>query len=228
MLTAFQKAFALLLSGDAALWGVVGVTLRMSLCSSVAALLLGAPLGVFLAMARFRGRGAWVVLNRTLMGMPPVVMGLLLYMLFSGVGPLGKWRMLYTVPAMIIAQILLIVPIVAGSMESFVSALSDAVRETAQGLGLGRGKTYLLACNEAKYHLFTTYLLGFSRAIAEVGAVAMVGGAIAYKTNVMTTAIMNYTNMGDFTTGLALGILLLAMALLVNVALTLVQRRVAR
>lgn len=228
MLSAFQKAFALLFSGDASLWGIVGVTLRMSAASSVAALLLGAPLGVCYAMSRFRGRGVLIVLNRTLTGMPPVVMGLLLYLLFSGVGPLGSWRLLYTVPAMIIAQVLLITPIVAGSMESFVSAISDSVRETAGGLGLSRGKTYALACNEAKYHLVTTYLLGFSRAIAEVGAVAMVGGAIAYKTNVMTTAIMNYTNMGDFTMGLALGLLLLFVALVVNVALTLVQRRLAR
>ncbi len=228
MLTALEKAVSLLLSGDAALFGVVGVTLRMSLASSVAALLLGAPLGVFYAMSRFRGRNVLIVLNRTLMGMPPVVLGLLLYILFSGVGPLGSWRLLYTVRAMIVAQVLLITPIVAGSMESYVSALSGDVRETARGLGLSRAKTYLLAANEAKYQLITTYLLGFSRAIAEVGAVSMVGGAIAYKTNVMTTAIMNYTNMGDFTMGLALGILLLLLALLVNVALTLVQRRLAR
>lgn len=213
----FAQAFELLFSGDAALWNIVSVTLRMTLASSVAALLLGAPLGVWLASTRFLGRKALIVLNRTLMGLPPVVCGLLCYLLFSGVGPLRQLKLLFTVTGMVIAQVLLITPIVAGSLETHLTPLVNEIRESARGMGLSRGKTFLLTLNESKYALVSTYLLGFGRAMAEVGAVSMVGGAIAFKTNVMTTAIMMYTNRGDFQMGLALGVLLLCISLLVNV-----------
>ena len=213
----FAQAFELLFSGDAELWNIVSVTLRMTLASSVAALRLGAPLGVWLASTRFLGRKALIVLNRTLMGLPPVVCGLLCYLLFSGVGPLRQLKLLFTVTGMVIAQVLLITPIVAGSLETHLTPLVNEIRESARGMGLSRGKTFLLTLNESKYALVSTYLLGFGRAMAEVGAVSMVGGAIAFKTNVMTTAIMMYTNRGDFQMGLALGVLLLCISLLVNV-----------
>ena len=127
---------------------------------------------------------------------------------------------------MVVAQVLLISPIVAGSMETALSPLVGNIRESARGLGLSRGKTFLLTLNESKYALVSSYLLGFGRAMAEVGAVSMVGGAIAYKTNVMTTAIMMYTNMGDFSYALALGVLLLIISLAVNVLAHLLQRSV--
>ena len=219
----FTQAFNLLFSGDAELWNIVSVTLRMTLASSVAALLLGAPLGVWFASARFPGRKALIVLNRTLMGLPPVVCGLLCYLLFSGVGPLRQLKLLFTVTGMVIAQVLLITPIVAGSLETHLSPLVGEIRESAWGMGLTRGRTFLLTLNESKYALVSTYLLGFGRAMAEVGAVSMVGGAIAFKTNVMTTAIMMYTNRGDFKMGLALGVLLLCISLLVNVLAHLLQ-----
>lgn len=119
----FAQAFELLFSGDAELWNIVSVTLRMTLASSVAALLLGAPLGVWLASTRFLGRKALIVLNRTLMGLPPVVCGLLCYLLFSGVGPLRHLELLFTVTGMVIAQVLLITPIVAGSLETHLTPL---------------------------------------------------------------------------------------------------------
>lgn len=216
MQTALLKAIELLFSGDAHLANIVFVTLRMTLSSSVAALLLGAPIGVLYASVRFPGRRALVVLNRTLMGLPPVVCGLLLYLLFSGVGPLRHLKLLYTVNGMIIAQIVLLTPIVAGNLETYLSGVVGPIRETARGLRLSGFKTLLLILNESRYSVLSTYLFAFGRAMAEVGAVSMVGGAIAYKTNVMTTAIMMYTNMGDFTLGLALGILLLLCSLLVN------------
>jgi tungstate transport system permease protein len=121
--------------------------------------------------------------------------------------------------------VILITPITAGSMETYLSAIVEEIRESARGLRLSGGKTLLLMLNESKYALVSTYLFAFARAMAEVGAVSMVGGAIAYKTNVMTTAIMMYTNRGDFTLGLALGLLLLVISFLVNVFAHLLQRR---
>ncbi len=224
---ALERAFRLLVSGDALLTSIIVVTLKMTILSSCAALLLGAPYGVFLASARFPGRRTLIVINRTLMGLPPVVCGLLCYLLFSGVGPLRGLKLLFTITGMIVAQVILITPVAAGSMETALSPLVGEIRESARGLGLSRGKTFLLTLNESKYALVSTYLLGFGRAMAEVGAVSMVGGAIAYKTNVMTTAIMMYTNIGDFQYALALGVLLLFISLLVNVLAHLLQRNAA-
>ena len=221
--TAFVQALALIVSGDRQLGIILATTLRMALASSVIALVAGAPLGVLLGSYSGRGKRALVVVNRTLMGLPPVVVGLVCYMLFSGVGPLRHLRLLYTVTGMVIAQIILLVPLIAGSLESHVSTVAPDIRETAYGMGLGRGRTLLLLINESQYQLVSAYLLGLGRAFAEVGAVSMVGGAIAYKTNVMTTAIMNYTNMGDFTTALALGIILLATSLLLNAGVALLH-----
>ena len=223
--TAFSKALELLLNLDGQLINIVGVTLRMTITSSLGALLLGVPLGVVYGSCRFPGRKVLLVLNRTLMGLPPVVCGLICYLLFSGVGPLRGLKLLFTVTGMILAQILLLTPIVAGNLETYLSGVTGNLRETASGLRLSRGKTLLLILNECRYQLLSIYLFAFGRAMAEVGAVSMVGGAIAYKTNVMTTAIMMYTNMGNFTLALALGILLMLLSLLVNVGAQLLQRR---
>ena len=191
------------------------------------AVLIGLPIGILLGACKFPGRNVLLVANRTLMGMPPVVCGLLFYMLFSGVGPLRHMRLLFTVEIMIIAQITLITPIVVGSMETYVSGIAPAVRETAKGLGLGGFRTFRLLCNECVYQIISTYLVAFSRAIAEVGAVSMVGGAISWKTNVMTTAIMQYTNRGNFTLGVALGIILLTLYLIVNIVISQMQSRLS-
>lgn len=228
MQTAFEKAIELMITADPELLNILGVTAKMSLSSSFIALLLGVPLGLLLGAASFRGRGLLVVLNRTLMGMPPVVCGLIFYLFFSGVGPFRGAELLFTVEIMIIAQVVLITPIVAGSMETYASSVAPAVRENACGLGFGKGKTFALLLNECVYQVFSAYLLAFARAIAEVGAVSMVGGAIAWKTNVMTTAIMEYTNKGNFSKGIALGIILLALSFVVNIVLSLLQRRLSK
>ena len=228
MASALRQALALMLSGDRQLLNILGVTARMSLTSSLAALLIGVPLGLLLTFCSFRGKQVLIVLNRTLMGLPPVVCGLLCYMLFSGVGPFRGLKLMFTVELMIIAQVILITPLIVGAMETGARPLAPQVRETAAGLGLGRGRSLMLLLSECRDQVFSAYLLGFSRAIAEVGAVSMVGGAIAYKTNVMTTAIMNYTNMGDFSLGLALGIILLGLSLLLNLGMTLLERRLGR
>ena len=228
METALEKALDLILSGDAELLNILTVTAEMSIRSSIMALLLGVPLGIWLGACRFPGRGILLVLNRTLMGMPPVVCGLLFYMLFSGVGPFRHMRLLFTVEIMVMAQVVLITPIVVGNMETYVSGIAPSVRETAKGLGLGGIKTFFLLCNECVYQILSVYLLAFARSIAEVGAVSMVGGAIAWKTNVMTTAIMQYTNRGSFSLGIALGMILLAISLVVNILISALQRRLSR
>lgn len=226
--SAAERAIELILSADRELCNILSVTARMSIASSLLALLIGLPLGVWLGACRFRGRGILLVINRTLMGLPPVVCGLIFYMLFSGVGPFRHMKLLFTVEIMVLAQVVLITPIVVGTMESYVSAIAPAVRETAKGLALGGGRTLALLMNECTYQICSAYLLAFSRSIAEVGAVSMVGGAIAWKTNVMTTAIMQYTNRGDFSLGIALGMILLSLSLLVNIAISLLQKGVSR
>jgi len=222
------KAIELILSADAELLDILGVTAKMSLQSSILALIIGLPIGIWLGACKFRGRNVLLVANRTLQGMPPVVCGLLFYMLFSGVGPFRHLKLLFTVEIMVLAQVVLITPIVIGTMETYVSGMASAVRETAKGLGLGKIKTFLLLCNECVYQIISAYLLAFARSIAEVGAVSMVGGAISWKTNVMTTAIMQYTNRGNFTLGIALGIILMAVSLIVNIVISVLQRRLSR
>ncbi len=228
MQTALMQAIELILNGSRELNNILMVTAKMSLSSSVIALLIGTPIGIWLGSCRFPGRSPLLISFRTLMGLPPVVCGLLFYMLFSGVGPLRHLKLLFTVKAMIIAQVVLITPIVVCNMETYVASIAADVRETARGLGLGGFKTFLLLANECGYQIISAYLLAFSRSIAEVGAVSMVGGAISWKTMVMTTAIMQYTNRGDFTLGVALGIILLSLSLIVNVSISLLQRRLSR
>ncbi len=228
MSSAVSRALDLILTGDPELLNILSTTARMSLASSLIALVIGVPLGILLGASEFRGKSIIIAADRTLMGMPPVVCGLIFYLLFSGVGPFGSLKMLFTVRIMVLAQVVLITPLVIGMTESFVSAVAAPVRETAKGLGLRRGKTLLLLANESVYQIISTYLLAFARAIAEVGAVSMVGGAIAWKTNVMTTAIMQYTNRGDFSLGIALGLILLAASLILNLVMTIVQRRLVK
>jgi len=222
---AFEKAVSLIIEGNYVLLDILTVTLKMSITSSIVALLIGVPLGVLFGSTSFKGKKALIVFNRTMMGLPPVVCGLLCFLMFCGVGPLRHLQLLYTVAGMVIAQVILITPVVVGSMEPFVAGIYPEIRETAMGLGIGRGKTLMLIINESTYQILSTYLLGFSRALAEVGAVSMVGGAIVFKTNVMTTAIMNYTNMGNFDMALALGIILMGISLIVNIIVSLMQRR---
>lgn len=161
--TALAEAVELILSGDRQLAIILVTTLRMALASSVIALLIGAPLGVLLGGYAGRGKRALVTVNRTLMGLPPVVVGLVCYMLFSGVGPLRHLRLLYTIRGMVIAQVILLVPLIVGSLESHLSTVAPDIRETALGLGLRRGRTLLLMLGESQYQLVGAYLLGLGR-----------------------------------------------------------------
>ena len=224
--SAFAQALQLIATGDPLLLQIIGVTMRMSLTSSAVALVLGAPWGVFLAFGRSKLNSALIVVNRTLMGLPPVVCGLLCYLMFCGVGPLRFLQLLYTVEGMIVAQVILVTPIVAGTIEAYARPLVAPVRETGIGLGMPRRRILKLMSGECRYQVFTSYLLALGRALAEVGAVSMVGGAIAYKTNVMTTAIMMYTNRGDFKMAIALGLILVGLFFLINIVAHVLQTRV--
>lgn len=228
MKTAIIQAINLILSGNEELLNILATTAKMSLSSSIISLLIGVPYGIFLGSSRFKGKEILVIINRTLMGMPPVVCGLIFYMLFSGVGPFRHLQLMFTVELMIIAQVVLITPLVAGNMESHLEKISGPVQEVARGLKFGHFKTFRLILNESLYQIVFAYLLAFARAIAEVGAISMVGGAIAWKTNVMTTAIMMYTNRGDFTLGVALGLILITVSLIVNVIISILQRRLSK
>ena len=228
MNSAFQKAIELILEGNSSLLNILSTTGRVSISSSLIALLIGVPVGIIYGAYNFPGRKALIVLNRTLTGMPPVVCGLLFYLLFSGVGPFRHLKLLFTVKIMIIAQVFLITPIIISSMETYVSSIAAPVKEAGKGLGLSGFKIFFLIVNESAYTIFSSYLLGFARAIAEVGAVSMVGGAIAWKTNVMTTAIMQYTNMGNFSLAIALGIILMVISLIVNITVSIMQGRLSR
>ena len=223
MSQALVQSVQLIFSGDRILYQIIGVTLEMTLLSSFLALLLGVPIGTWLGISRFRGRKILVIIDRAFMGLPPVVCGLFCYLLFSGVGPLRGLHLLYTVTGMVIAQVMLLLPMAVGMQESHTNTLAPAIRETSFGLGLGKTQMLALTINESRYHIISTYLFLLGRAMAEVGAVSIVGGAIMFKTNVMTTAIMNYTSMGNFTTALALGIILLIIGLLLNIFVALIQ-----
>ena len=228
MESALEKGLQLILTADRELLNILATTAKVSLSSSLIALALGVPLGLLLAGKAFPGRGALLVINRALMGLPPVVCGLIFYLLFSGVGPFRHLKLLFTVPVMVLAQVALITPIVTGSVETYASGVAPALRETALGLRLKPWRRFLLLLNECVYAVISAYLLAFARAIAEVGAVSMVGGAIAWKTNVMTTAIMQYTNMGNFSMGIALGLILMVLSLVLNLLMTLLQGRLGR
>ncbi len=228
MKTALMQAINLILSGNEELINILLTTAKMSFSSSIIALIIGVPWGVILGCGRFPGRKFLTIINRTLMGMPPVVCGLVFYMLFSGVGPFGYLHWMFSLQLMIIAQVVLITPIVAGNLESYLEKIADPIRETAKGLGIRKFKVLGLIIKESSYQIIFAYLLAFSRAIAEVGAISMVGGAIAWKTNVMTTAIMMYTNRGDFSLGIALGMILVAISLVINIIIAILQRGISK
>ena len=211
-----RQAFELLFPPDKELLQIIGVTLRMSFFSTMISCLIGLPLGALIGTRSFKGKSFIKKLIHTLMGLPPVVAGLLVYTLFTHYGPFGRLNLLFTVEIMVIAQVLLITPVVTGLASSFIESTSKPVIETARGLGLSKGKIAGLCLSEGRSSLFSVVLNAFGRSIAEVGAVSIVGGNIQWKTRVMTTAIMLETNKGKFSFALALGIILLMIAFIVN------------
>jgi tungstate transport system permease protein len=225
---AFAAAFWLIASGDQAFLGIVGLSLRVTLTAVTIACLIGMPLGALLAVARFPGRGAAVVLVNALMGLPPVVVGLVVYLALSRSGPLGALGLLYTPTAMIVAQTILVTPIVAALTRQAVADLHGEYDEYLRSLGASRLQTIGTLLWDARFSLVTAALAGFGRASAEVGAVMIVGGNIAHVTRVMTTAIALETSRGELALALGLGIVLLTISIGVNAALMSVRAQAAR
>jgi len=213
----FTEAFNLLFSMDRELLQILFVTLEMSFFSTTISCLLGMPAGTFLAAKKFRGKRIVKRTVNTLMGLPPVVAGLVVYMLFTRYGPFGKLNVLFSVKAMVIAQVILITPIVTSLTMAVVQGNRKTVYETAKGMGFSKGRIFLLYLTENRTSLFSVILTALGRSIAEVGAVAIVGGNIQWKTRVMTTAIMLETNKGNFSFALALGVILLLVGLVINI-----------
>ena len=213
----------MILEKDALVGEILKTTLHMAFISSAIAFLLGAIIGLLIAYNRFPGKTAIKIIIRTLMGLPPVVVGIILYVLFSNTGPFRALKLIYSVPLMIIAQIVLITPIAAGMTESSVAHLVERCKPTLKGLHLSPIKKFSLTLYECKYPLLSVYLFSFARAISEVGAVQIVGGNILYKTRVMTTAIALNYNTGDFSYAIALGIILLIISLAVNLVAGILQ-----
>jgi len=213
---AFVTALNLILGLDPDLLNIVTLSLQVSLTAVALATLIGLPLGAALALWRFPGHGVLVVALNALMGLPPVVAGLCVYLLLSRAGPLGELGLLFTPTAMVVAQLVLVLPIIAALARQQVEELHQEYREQLTSLGLSRLRMIPTLLWDARLGLVTVVLAGFGRASAEVGAVMIVGGNIDGVTRVMTTAIVLETSKGDLPLALGLGIVLLGLVALVN------------
>jgi tungstate transport system permease protein len=225
---AFLTAVALIRSLDPELIGIVALSLRVSLSASVIAMAIGAPMGGALALSRFRGRQAVVVLVNALLGLPPVVVGLLIYLILSRSGPLGFAGLLFTPTAMIVAQVVLATPIVVALVHRAMALLWSEYGDVMRVDGASRGRSIRELFLIGRSALLTAFLAAFGRAIAEVGAIIIVGGNIRGYTRTMTTAIALETSKGDLALALGLGLILILLSVIVSAAAFLLHGWTAR
>ena len=225
---AFGEAVALIAALDADLVEIIALSLRVTLSAVAVACLIGLPLGAVLAVGRFPGRIAATVLVNALMGLPPVVVGLGVYLMLSAAGPLGVLQLLYTPGAMIIAQVILVTPIIAALTRQVVEDLHGEYDELLRSMGASRSGTVATLLWDARYSLLTAALAGLGRALAEVGAVLIVGGNINHVTRTMTTAIALETSRGELALALGLGFILIALSVIVSAALMGLRTSAAR
>jgi tungstate transport system permease protein len=218
ILEALRNAFGLILTLDPTMLAIVGLSLQVSLSAVAIATLLGLPLGAAIAVGKFPGRQATIVVLNALMGLPPVVVGLIVYLLLSRAGPLGELGLLFTPPAMVVAQTILILPIIAALARQAVEDAWREYREQLRSLGASRWTAALTLVWDIRFSLLTAVLAGLGRASAEVGAVMIVGGNIDGVTRVMTTTIALETSKGDLPLALSLGVVLIAIVLMLNAA----------
>lgn len=210
------SALDLLLRADPALMAIVRLSLVVSLSAVALAAVIGIPLGAIIALTRFPGRNGAIVLLNALMGLPPVVVGLLVYLMLSRSGPLGSWGILFTPQAMIIAQAILVTPIIAALARQTIEDLWAEYRDELAALNVGPVQRIATLIMDARFSLVTALLAGFGRAAAEVGAVIIVGGNIDGFTRTMTTAIALETSKGDLPLAIGLGIILISLVIVVN------------
>jgi tungstate transport system permease protein len=216
-----QGAIGLILSGDPAFLAIVSLSLKVSLTATLIAAIIGIPLGASLAIWRFRGRGLLILLANSFMALPPVVVGLLAYMMLSRAGPLGELGLLFTPSAMIIAQTILITPIMIALTREAVLPIHREYRDLLLSVNAGKRLTLFTLVQDARFGIATALLAGFGRAVAEVGAVLIVGGNIDGVTRVMTTTIALETSKGNLELALSLGIVLIVLAIFVNAVISL-------
>ena len=218
------SAFELVFSGDPTLYAIVRLSLAVSISATALAALLGAPFGALLALSRFPGRQAVSVTLNALMGLPPVVAGLMVYLLLSRSGPLGSYGLLFTPQAMVITQTLLVLPIIAALTRQTVEDLWREYRDEFAAMGVGPVRRVATLLWDARFSLVTAVLAGFGRAAAEVGSIIIVGGNIEGFTRTMTTAIAMETSKGNLSLAMGLGMVLIVLVLAVNAAAWVVRR----
>jgi tungstate transport system permease protein len=212
----FVTALELIVALDSNLFAIICLSLQVSLSALLIASLIGLPLGAMTAIARFPGRKVLIVVLNAFMGLPPVVVGLLVYLMLSRAGPLGEWGLLFTPSAMVIAQAVLITPIVAALTRQVIEDAWREYEEQLRSLGASTARAMITLLWDTRFSLFTVVLAGLGRAAAEVGAVMIVGGNIDGVTRVMTTTIALETSKGDLPLALALGLILIALVLALN------------
>ncbi len=225
---AFSKAFTLILGIDQSLFEIVFLSLKVSGLALLIATIIGFAITIILELFKSPFKGITVTIINTFTGLPPVVVGLGLYIILSRSGPLGFLSLLYSPAAMVIAQVILAVPIVASVSHAAVSSTGNSVRQTALCLGATRFQAISAVLLDARYSLMASVINAFGRVMAEVGAVLIVGGNIAHYTRVMTTAIAMETDRGDFELAIALGIILLALSFCINLFFYSMQRKGAK
>jgi tungstate transport system permease protein len=218
-----KQAFHLLITGDGELWRIIFISLRVSLLAILLAIPFAVLLGFFLATVKFPGRRTVVVFLQSLLSFPTVVVGLVLYLLLTRKGPLGEWQLLFTQDAMILGQAVIAFPVLVAFTLVAVQGADKRVRETAMSLGAGRFRSALTTLFEVRFAVMAAIVSGFGRVVSEVGCSMMVGGNIAGVTRNIPTAIALETSKGDFAQGIALGAVLVVLALGVNVAFAILQ-----
>ena len=227
-MTGDTSALQLVLSGDPELFAIVRLSLLVSLSAVLFAALIGVPLGALLALNRFRGSEAIVVIINAMMGLPPVVVGLTVFLLLSRSGPLGEWGLLFTPQAMIIAQTILVTPIIAALTRQTVEDLWIEYRDELAAMNVGPIRRITTLIWDARFSLVTALLAGFGRAAAEVGAIIIVGGNIQGFTRTMTTAIALETSKGDLPLAVGLGLVLISIVVAINMLAWGVRRTAER
>jgi len=225
ILEGLVKAFELIISLDPEVMSITFLSFQISGLSVLLGTLIGIPLGMFLSFREFLGKRLIVTINSTFMGLPPVVVGLFVYLLLSRSGPFGPLQLLYTPYAMIIVQLIMAIPIVTGITLSSANGVEKSIKETAISLGASRIRLILVVLREARFGILTAIITSFGAAISEVGGIMIAGGDIRWHTRVLTTAVVLATRKGEYGMAIALGIILLFTAFLVNLFLNRLQQR---